>query len=90
MTKEQEKKQQEYATKLTTAISRCFSNNEEFEDIHIDIKDFENDENTTIFSHVLLNSVPTLMFNRLTGVDVDILDMHAVAEKLAFQYLERE
>lgn len=82
-----EKKRDEYTVKLYLAMQNCFSDDEEFSDIHINIDDFEDDKLTTLFSHVLLNVVPTRFFNKVTGNNMDVIEVHSVAERLAFQYL---
>ena len=47
------------------------------------------DEDLTDFIHVITNHVPTMIFNRMTGDDKNLLQVNHIANQLCFQYMNK-
>src|ERR1043165_3888247 len=73
----------DYCAKIDGAIRSMF---EEDSDYHINQSDFENSENATAFIHALTTMVPAVLYNQLTGEDVDMLGFNHIANRLCFQF----
>lgn len=89
MTQEQNKKAQEYATKLVGMISEILDENSESV-FKIDSKEFEEGDNLTHFIHALTNIMPTYIYGYFTKEDVSLLDFNHIANHLVFQYSKIE
>lgn len=75
-----------YAAMLQDQIGKMFEDESEN---HIDIKDLEDADNCTQFFHALANAMPTRIYCKLTGDDVDTLGFNHVANRLCFQFSEK-
>lgn len=58
-------------------------------DNFIDKEEFKDSNNLTEFIHCLANVIPTIMYNNLTGSDLNTLDFNHIANKLCFQFSEK-
>ncbi len=47
-------------------------------------------EDLTDFIHVITNHVPTMVFNKLTGDDKNLLEVNHIANQLCFQYMIKD
>ena len=81
------KKYLEYSAKITLAIIDMF--NEESEN-HIDMKELKEGNNLTEFLHALANVAPNHLFNTITGSSKNHLEFNHVANKLCFQFMNRD
>lgn len=77
-----------YTALLSSAILDAIQN--EDSEFYIDIKELENDDNMTEFSHALLNLAPMMIFQKLTGNNGNILELNHIANQLVFQFSEKE
>lgn len=77
------KKELQYAAKLNDQIVSMF--NEDSEN-YIDINEFEDEGNATAFFHALANVMPTLLFNKVTNDDKNLLEFNQLANQLVFQF----
>lgn len=50
----------------------------------------ENDESATTFFHALGNIVPSHVYSKVTGEDIDLLENLANMTRIAFQYIKSE
>lgn len=80
MTKEDKEKLVEYAALISEAIQEKLDENE---------TDFQSVD-WTLFIHALANLVPGSMYNSLTGDNKNTLEFNHLANKLCFQYMDRE
>jgi len=46
-------------------------------------------EDLTSFIHVVANHVPTMVFEKLTGQDKNLLEFNYIANQLCFQYMKK-
>ena len=46
-------------------------------------------EDFTSFIHVLSNCVPTIVFNKMMGEDMDLLQVNHIANRLCFQNMNK-
>lgn len=46
-------------------------------------------EDLTDFIHVITNHVPTMVFNKMTGDDKNLLQVNHIANQLCFQYMTK-
>lgn len=46
-------------------------------------------EDLTDFIHVITNHVPTMIFNKMTGDDKNLLQVNHIANQLCFQYMKK-
>lgn len=77
-----------YAMILKAKIAELFDENNE-SDLHIDVKEFEKDDNVTHFIHALANVMPCSIYNKLTGDKKNMLDFNHIANHLCFQYSKK-
>ncbi|WP_316743768.1 hypothetical protein [Pedobacter antarcticus] len=80
-------KQYEYSAKLLSAIQSCFDEDSEN---HISLSELTEESNLTHFMHALSNMVPAMTYTNFTKQKVNILDFNHIANKLAFQYANKE
>jgi hypothetical protein len=64
--------------------------NELFEEDESLLDELKEGNNATLFFHTLANLIPCMMYHEFTGNKVDTLDFNHIANKLVFQYAERE
>lgn len=73
----------EFSAKLYSQIIEVF---EEDSSNYIDLKELKKSEDgLTDFFHALANMIPTVLYNRLTGSDVNHLEFNHIANRLCFQ-----
>jgi len=82
-TTESQERQIQYYAKLLDAIQSVFD--EESEN-YIGLEELSQGDNLTEFIHVLSNSVPNAVYQKVTGVELSNLDFNHIANKLCFQY----
>lgn len=80
---EKQKKADEYAFKIIKAITEVFNEDSDF---YIDKSKLEEGENLTHFSHALSNVAPAYVYRLLTGDEVNGLEFNHIANRLCFQY----
>lgn len=81
------KKADEYAVKLLSAIQNCFDGDSEN---HIAIEELTEGDNLTDFMHAVANTVPAMLYCKFTNEDVNNLEFNHIANKLVFQYSNKE
>jgi hypothetical protein len=79
------KKEEEYAQKISLALSHVFNPDAPF---FIDPKELKEGNNLTHFAHALSNMVPTKFLNDLTGSTKSLLETNHIANIFCFQYGE--
>ncbi len=79
-------KEQEYTEKIYRQISQLFEDDCEN---RINKDDFDNDKNSTIFFHCLSTLAPGMLYNFITGNDVDSLGFNHIANRLTFQFSKK-
>ena len=75
---------EEIAKRLLLVISEVIEDKES--ENFINIKEV----NLTDFIQALSNIVPCYVYNKLTGENMNILEFNHIANKLCFQYIEKE
>jgi len=80
-------KEQEYANKIYSHITELFNDDCENK---IDKDDFDSNENSSMFFHCLSTLAPAMLYNHLTGNDVDALEFNHIANRLTFQFSKIE
>ena len=79
---ENRKKTIQYAEQIVDALSELFSGG----DKEMDLEELSVGENLTNFIHALTNIAPTLIYNQLTGENINNLKLNHIANQLCFQY----
>ena len=72
-----------YAAQISGAIGQLFDEDSEY---YIDQEDLNDDDNLTQFIHALANVSVTYIYNELTGDNKNQLEFNHIANKLCFQY----
>ena len=67
----------QYAAQINDKILELFD-----EEIDIESEDFD----ATQFFHAMANAAPTMMYDRLTDNDVEMLEFNHIANRLCFQF----
>lgn len=80
-------KQYEYSAKLLSAVQSCFDEDSEN---YISVSELTEGSNLTHFMHALANLVPAMAYSQFTNKKVGVLDFNHIANKLAFQYSNKE
>lgn len=80
------KKRNEYFTKLLSAVNEVF--NEDSEN-YIGINDLTEGENLTDFIHAISNLVPCYVYNKLTKQDEKLLGFNHISNTLIFQNTDK-
>lgn len=76
-------KQEEYTAKIFAQLIQLFD--EDCEN-HIDLNDFDDDDNSTDFMHALANLAPAILHAKLTGTEkINLLEFNHMANQLIFQ-----
>lgn len=78
---EQEKKQMQVTAKILEVINELINEDDNVKKMI--------DEDLTDFIHVITNHVPTMIFNRMTGDDKNLLQVNHIANQLCFQYMNK-
>ena len=81
-----ENKEKEYSAKIIGTLKQMFNEESEFS---IDMEEFEEGENLTIFIHALANIAPMYIYNELIGDNKKILQFNHLANQLCFQFLTK-
>lgn len=76
-------KSTQYAIILLGNLQEVFNKESEF---HIDKKELIEEDNLTHFMHALINIVPTIFFNKVTGEDKQYIEVNHLANLLCFKY----
>jgi hypothetical protein len=77
---------QEYAVKIAAQLQEIFNEGSEN---YIDLQKLMTDNTATDFMHALANIVPAMVYNKLTGEELNSLDFNHIANKLCFQYSKK-
>ncbi len=78
---EQEKKQMQVTAKILEVINELINEDDNVKKMI--------DEDLTDFIHVITNHVPTMIFNRMTGDDKNLLQVNHIGNQLCFQYMNK-
>ncbi len=79
---EQQKKQMQITAKILEVINELINEDDTVKKMI--------DEDLTDFIHVITNHVPTMIFNRMTGDDKNLLQVNHIANQLCFQYMKKD
>lgn len=82
------KKDHEYAGKILSCLNQLF--NDEDGENFIGVDELSKGDNGTDFIHALANIVPTTIYNKFTGSDEENLSFNHIANRLCFQFREKE
>lgn len=77
------KKHDEYAVIILAHLQEMLSGESENK---IDIEELADDKNATAFFHALANLAPTIIYQKLTGQEVDIVEFNHIANRMCFQF----
>lgn len=76
----------EYTHKLLAHLSEMLTDEESIN--HIDLAELSEEDNLTHFIHAL-TCASTMLFNKLTGSELNWLEFNHTANSLLFQYMDK-
>ncbi len=78
-------KEQELTVKVLAHLEEIFD-----EDCEYHVSKEELEENLTMFIHVIANNVPAMIYENITGDNLNTLEFNHLANKLVFQFANKK
>ena len=83
-----DKKYLHYAFMLSASVADLLDPDSESE-YKINGEELGEGDNLTQFFHALANTMPAMLYNRITGSDVNHLEFNHIANQLVFQFSKK-
>jgi hypothetical protein len=77
------KNHDQYAVKILGALNEVFNEDSEY---FIGIEELKDQDNLPEFFHALANTVPNMVYEKITGDDKNNLEFNHLANQLCFQF----